>query len=143
MQIAVIYSVFHQEIVSNLLKGTKKALTEQKIDTNSVDYFEVPGAFEIPLMSKKLAKSKKYDAIITLGCVIKGQTEHYDMICKAVTHAIMEIMLEFEIPIVFEILMVHDINDAKRRANTKNWNENKGYSAIKTALEMLNFIKCI
>ena len=137
MKIAIIYASFNEQIVKNLLKGALQFLKEEKIDKKNIKIIEVPGVFEIPLMCKKLTKTKKYDGIITLGCIIKGQTEHYDMLCQTVTDSLMQIMLEYELPIIFEILMVHDIKYAIARTSLKNWNENKGYTGARTLLEVI------
>ncbi|OGJ44769.1 6,7-dimethyl-8-ribityllumazine synthase [Candidatus Peregrinibacteria bacterium RIFOXYA12_FULL_33_12] len=112
-----------------------------KFNVKNVKIVEVPGVFEIPLICKKLAKSKKYDAILTLGAVIKGQTDHYEMLCRAMVDGVRQVMLDFEIPIVFEVLMVRDILHAKARASLKNWHENKGYIGVRTIFEMMETMK--
>src|SRR3989339_1251978 len=102
---AIVCSNFYPQISKNLLKGCIKVFEENNIEQKSWKVIEVPGAFEIPLACQKLAKTKKYKVIIALGCVIKGQTGHYEMVCKACVEGIMKIMLNFEIPIIFEVLM--------------------------------------
>jgi 6,7-dimethyl-8-ribityllumazine synthase len=134
--LAIIYSQFNEKISQNLLKGALKYLDEVKFNMKNLKIIEVPGAFEIPLMCKKLAKIKQFDAILTLGCVCKGDTDHYDMICRTTVDGIMQVMLKFEIAIIFEILMVHDILDAEKRSSLKNWEENKGYIGARTAFKL-------
>jgi len=125
-------SQFNQNITEKLLQGAIQGLEKEKI---SYAVVKVPGAFEIPLAALKMAKSKKYAALITLGVVIKGKTDHYEMICRACVDGIREVMLKYEIPIVFEILMVKTEKLALQRA--KNSRLNKGYIAAKVATELI------
>ena len=101
----------------------------------------VPGAFEIPLIAKKMAKSGKYDAIICLGTVIRGQTSHYDYVCNEVSKGIAQVSLESEIPVMFGILTTENIEQAVERAGTKAGN--KGYDCALGAIEMVNLMKAL
>src|SRR3989339_32889 len=106
---------------------------------NSNDLNKVPGAFEIPLMCKKIIN--KYDALITLGVVIKGDTDHYKYVCQKCADGIMEVQLENGKPIIFEVLMVKKIEDALKRADIENYNNNKGFEALMSVYRTLTSIK--
>ena len=99
----------------------------------------MPGAFEIPLVAKKMAKSGKYDAVITLGAVIKGSTPHFDYVCAEVSKGVASVSLESEIPVIFGVLTTNTIEEAIQRAGTKAGN--KGFDAGVTAIEMVNLLK--
>ena len=101
----------------------------------------VPGAFEIPLAAKKMANSKKYDAVICLGAVIRGSTSHYDYVCAEVSKGIANVSLNTEIPVIFGVLTTDNIEQAIERAGTKSGN--KGYDAAVSAIEMVNLLKNI
>lgn len=131
MKIGVIVSEFNENISERLLKGAERGLKKAKV---AYDVVHVPGAFEIPLAALRMAKTKKYDALIALGCVIKGDTDHYEMICRACVDGIRNVMLSYEIPIAFEVLMVHDEKLALDRC--KNDDTNKGYISVEVALKM-------
>ena len=104
------------------------------------DLFQgVPGAFEIPLIAKKLANTQKYDAIITLGAVIKGSTPHFDYVCAEVSKGVAQISLQSELPVIFGVLTTNNIEEAIERAGTKAGN--KGADAAFSAIEMINLIK--
>ncbi len=141
--IAIVYSAFHREIVEGLLAGARHALFSHGTPTSLVYEVEVPGAFEIPLMVQRLAKTKRYGVIITLGAVVKGDTDHYDYVCKECADGIMRVSLDEHIPIVFEVLMALRPEDAISRSHVPNgdevfdWMENKGYVAGLNALELL------
>ena len=99
----------------------------------------MPGAFEIPLITKKLANTQKYDAIITLGAVIKGSTPHFDYVCAEVSKGVAQISLQSELPVIFGVLTTNNIEEAIERAGTKAGN--KGADAAFSAIEMINLIK--
>lgn len=136
MKIGIIAAMFNREITEKLIAGAEAHLREKKAAYQIV---EVPGAFEIPLMAAKMAASKKYDALLALGAVIKGETDHYDMVCRACVDGIREVMLKYEIPIAFEVLMVSDEETAHTR--TKKRKTNKGYIAAQVAIEMVKKLK--
>ncbi|MFA5842367.1 MAG: 6,7-dimethyl-8-ribityllumazine synthase [Candidatus Gracilibacteria bacterium] len=131
MKIGIIVSEFNENISERLLKGAERGLKKAKV---AYDVVHVPGAFEIPLAALRMAKTKKYDALIALGCVIKGDTDHYEMICRACVDGIVEVMLDEEIPIAFEVLMTK--NEKLALARCKNDETNKGYIAVEVALKM-------
>lgn len=134
MKIAIIVSEFNKKITDRLLFGTKQALKEKNI---SFEIFKVPGAFEIPCAAQKLADMKKYTGFIALGCVIKGETDHYRAVCDATTYGIQKVSIENRIPIMFGVLMCSDIGQAMARSSLVNPKHNKGYECAKALLEML------
>ena len=129
--ILIIKSEFNKEIVDGLLEGCKRALAEQEIKIISV-----PGAFELPSAAKKYATSKKYQAVITLGCVIKGDTDHYSYICQAVTNGIMDISIQSSVPVLFGVLTCQNAELAFERSRENEFN--KGYEVGLAALKLLN-----
>ncbi|EKD93708.1 MAG: 6,7-dimethyl-8-ribityllumazine synthase [uncultured bacterium] len=137
MKIGIIVSQFNLFITDKLLAGAERGLKEQGVEYEVV---KVPGAFEIPLIAAKMARSKQYDALITLGVIIEGKTEHYMMVCRACTDGIKEVMLKYEIPIAFEVLMVRKTEHALTRAGDREDN-NKGYTAAMVAVEMAGLMK--
>lgn len=132
-RIAIVVAVFHAIIAEGLLKACRETLAEYKIF--EVEIIEVPGAFEIPLACKRLAESKKYDCIIALGAVIKGETHHFDLVCRECTRGIMDVMLETHVPIIFEVLATEDEKQALRRSSG---DKNKGKEAALSALKILS-----
>jgi 6,7-dimethyl-8-ribityllumazine synthase len=139
MKIGVIVSQFNVAITDRLLSGAEKGLKEQAI---GYEVFRVPGAFEIPLMAAELAASGHYQGLIALGVVIKGETDHYDMICRACVDGIRQVMLEHRIPITFEVLMVSDAKLAMARAGDRPDN-NKGYQAAYNAVSMVKHLQSL
>lgn len=137
----IIIARFNEFIGSKLLSGAIDELRRHGIDENNIDVVWVPGAFEIPIVAKKCAKSGKYNAIITLGAVIKGSTSHYDYVCAEVSKGVASVGLETEIPVIFGVLTTDNIEQAIERAGTKAGN--KGSDAAKSAIEMANLLKQI
>lgn len=137
----IIVARFNDFIGSKLLAGAVDELKRHGIDENNIDIVKVPGAFEIPLLALKCAKSGKYNAIITLGAVIKGSTSHYDYVCAELTKGIAQVALQTEVPVLFGVLTTDNIEQAIERAGTKAGN--KGAEAAKSAIEMANLIKTI
>lgn len=137
----VIVARFNDFIGSKLLAGAVDELKRHGVDENNIDIVKVPGAFEIPLLALKCAKSGKYNAIITLGAVIKGSTSHYDYVCAELTKGIAQVALQTEVPVLFGVLTTDNIEQAIERAGTKAGN--KGAEAAKSAIEMANLIKTI
>ena len=113
-------------------------LKRHDVCEDCIDIAWVPGAFEIPLIASKMAKSKKYDAVICLGCVIRGSTSHYDYVCNEVSKGIASVSLNSDIPVMFGILTTENIEQAIERAGTKAGN--KGYDCALGAIEMINLI---
>ena len=137
----IIISRFNEFIGSKLLSGAIDELRRHGVDENNIDVVWVPGAFEIPLVAKKCASSNKYNAIITLGAVIKGSTSHYDYVCAEVSKGVASVGLETGIPVIFGVLTTDNIEQAIERAGTKAGN--KGSDAAKSAIEMANLLKQI
>ena len=137
----IIVARFNDFIGSKLLAGAVDELKRHGVDENNIDIVKVPGAFEIPLLALKCAKSGKYNAIITLGAVIKGSTSHYDYVCAELTKGIAQVALQTEVPVLFGVLTTDNIEQAIERAGTKAGN--KGAEAAKSAIEMANLLKTI
>ena len=137
----IIISRFNEFIGSKLLSGAIDELKRHGVSEDNIDTVWVPGAFEIPLIAKKVAKTEKYNAIITLGAVIKGSTGHYDYVCAEVSKGIASVSLETGVPVIFGVLTTDNIEQAIERAGTKAGN--KGSDAAKTAIEMANLVKLI
>ena len=137
----IIIARFNEFIGSKLLSGAIDELRRHGISESDIDVVWVPGAFEIPIVAKKCAKSGKYSAIITLGAVIKGSTSHYDYVCAEVSKGVATVGLETEVPVIFGVLTTDNIEQAIERAGTKAGN--KGADAAKSAIEMANLLKQI
>lgn len=137
----IVASRFNEFIVSKLLSGAVDELKRHGANVDNIDIIWVPGAFEIPLASKKAAKSNKYNAVIALGAVIKGSTGHYDYVCAEVSKGIASVSLETGIPVIFGVLTTDNIEQAIERAGTKAGN--KGADAAKSAIEMADLMKKI
>jgi len=139
LKFGIIVGRFNEFIVSKLLSGALDALKRHGVEEADIDITWVPGAFEIPLVAKKMAKSERYDSIICLGAVIRGATPHFDYVSSEVTKGIASVSLDTEIPVIFGILTTDTIEQAIERAGTKAGN--KGYDAAVTAIEMANLLK--
>ena len=134
----IVISRFNEFIGSKLLSGAIDELKRHGVDENNIDVVWCPGAFEIPLLAKKCANSGNYNAIITLGAVIKGSTSHYDYVCAEVSKGVASVSLETGIPVIFGVLTTDNIEQAVERAGTKAGN--KGSDAAKSAIEMANLM---
>ena len=121
--------------------GAIDELRRHGVAEENIDIVRVPGAFEIPITALKFAKTGKYNAIITLGAVIKGATSHYDYVCAEVSKGIAQVSLQTEVPVIFGVLTTENIEQAIERAGTKAGN--KGSDAAKTAIEMANLLKLV
>ena len=137
----IVIARFNEFIGSKLLSGAIDELKRHGVSDDSIDIVWCPGAFEIPLVAKKIAKTGKYSAIITLGAVIKGATSHYDYVCAEVSKGIASVSLETGIPVIFGVLTTDNIEQAIERAGTKAGN--KGSDAAKSAIEMASLLKNI
>lgn len=137
----IILSRFNDFIGSKLLAGAVDELKRHGVNSDNIDIVKVPGAFEIPVIALKCAKSKKYNAIITLGAVIKGSTPHFDYVSAEVSKGVAQVGLQTEIPVIFGVLTTDSIEQAIERAGTKAGN--KGADAAKTAIEMANLVKLV
>ncbi len=140
LKVGIVAGRFNEFITSKLLGGAMDAINRHGAN-NEVDVAWVPGAFEIPLVAKKMAKSGKYDAVICLGAVIRGATPHFEYVSSEVSKGVAHVGLDAEIPVVFGVLTVDSIEQAIERAGTKAGN--KGYEAGVTAIEMANLLKQI
>lgn len=141
VKIAIITTRFNEFISSKLLDGAVDGLTRHGVKQEEIDVFYVPGAFEIPVIASGLARSKKYDAIIALGAVIRGASSHYDYVCSEVSKGIANVSLQTGVPVLFGVLTTENIEQAIERAGTKAGN--KGYDCALGAIEMINLIKQI
>lgn len=137
----IIVARFNEFIGSKLLSGAIDELKRHGAKEENIDIVWCPGAFEIPLIAKKVAKTGKYNAIITLGAVIKGSTSHYDYVCAEVSKGVASVSLETSIPVIFGVLTCDNIEQAIERAGTKAGN--KGSDAAKSAIEMANLMNKI
>ena len=139
VRIAIVAGRFNEFITSKLVGGALDVLKRNDVSEENIDIAWVPGAFEIPLITKKLANTQKYDAIITLGAVIKGSTPHFDYVCAEVSKGVAQISLQSELPVIFGVLTTNNIEEAIERAGTKAGN--KGADAAFSAIEMINLIR--
>lgn len=141
IKVGIVAARFNEFIVSKLVSGAEDACIRHGVNSDDIELAWVPGAFEIPLVAKKMAKSGKYDAVICLGAVIKGSTSHYDYVCAEVSKGVASVSLETELPVIFGVLTTDNIEQAIERAGTKAGN--KGYDVACTAIEMVNLMKNI
>lgn len=137
----IIISRFNDFIGSKLLSGATDELKRHGVPDDNIDIVKVPGAFEIPLAAQKFAKTGKYNALITLGAVIKGSTPHFDYVSAEVSKGVAHVSLETGVPVIFGVLTTDNIEQAIERAGTKAGN--KGSDAAKTAIEMANLVKMV
>ena len=140
-RVGIVASRFNEFITNKLVGGALDGLKRHNVDEAQVDVAWVPGAFEIPLIASKMAKSGKYDAVICVGAVIRGNTSHYDYVCNEVSKGIASVSLDSGIPVLFGILTTENIEQAIERAGTKAGN--KGYDCALSAIEMVNLIRVI
>lgn len=141
IKVGIIATRFNEFITSKLLSGALDGLKRHDLAEDCIDVAWVPGAFEIPLIASKMAKSGKYDAVICLGAVIRGSTTHYDYVCNEVSKGISQVSLASGIPVMFGVLTTENIEQAIERAGTKAGN--KGYDCAVGAIEMINLIRTI
>lgn len=141
LRFGIIVGRFNEFIGGKLLDGALDGLKRHGVKEEDIDIAWVPGAFEIPLIAKKMAKNDKYDGVICLGAVIKGSTSHYDYVCSEVSKGIANVSLESEKPVMFGVLTTNNIEQAIERAGTKAGN--KGYECAVSAIEMANLMKLI
>lgn len=139
MKVGIVAARFNELITAKLLGGAMDGLLRHDVREEDITVAWVPGAFEIPLIASKMVKSQKYDAIICLGAVIRGNTSHYDYVCSEVSKGIASVSLESDIPVMFGVLTTENIEQAIERAGTKAGN--KGYDCAVGAIEMVNLIR--
>lgn len=140
-RIGIVAARFNEFIVSKLLSGALDGLRRHEVSDDMIDVAWVPGSFEIPLVALKMAQSKKYDAVICLGAVIRGSTGHYDYVCNEVSKGIASASMQTGIPVMFGVLTTENIEQAIERAGSKAGN--KGYECAVGAIEMINLINAI
>ncbi|EFW36611.1 6,7-dimethyl-8-ribityllumazine synthase [Treponema phagedenis] len=139
IRVGIVAARFNEFITAKLLSGAMDGLIRHEVREDDISVAWVPGAFEIPLIASKMAKSGKYDAIICLGAVIRGSTTHYDYVCNEVSKGIASISLATGTPVMFGVLTTENIEQAIERAGTKAGN--KGYDCALGAIEMVNLIR--
>ncbi len=135
LKIGIVVSKFNSDITGGMLQGTMDVLEKNKVKKSNIKTVWVPGAFEIPLACQKAAKTKKFDALIALGCVIKGGTDHYYFVSNEAARGIMDVMLKYDIPIGFGVITTNNLKQAQDRSRGKN---NKGAEATQAVLEMIS-----
>ena len=138
-RVGIVVARFNEFITGKLLAGAMDGLKRHNVPEEDVDVAWVPGAFEIPLIASKMAKSGKYDAVICLGAVIRGATSHYDYVCSEVSKGIATVSLNSDIPVMFGVLTTDNIEQAIERAGSKAGN--KGFECATGAIEMVNLIR--
>ena len=139
LKIAIVVARFNEFITSKLLSGALDVLKRHEVADENISVAWVPGSFEIPLVAKKFAESKNFDAVICLGAVIRGATTHYDYVCNEVSKGVAAVGLQTEIPVIFGVVTTENIQQAVERAGTKAGN--KGADAAMSAIEMANLLK--
>lgn len=138
-EIGIVVADFNETVTKQLVQGATEMLA--KFDLENVDVYHVPGAFEIPFMTKKIVATGKYDGVITLGSVIRGSTSHYDLVCNEVAKGVGQINLTSDIPVMFGVITTEDIEQAIERSGSKAGN--KGSECAQGVLEMINLARQI
>ena len=141
MKAAIVAARFNEIIVNKLLGGAVDGLVRHGVEEENITAAWVPGAFEIPLVAERLAKSGKYDAVICVGAVIRGDTSHYDYVCNEVSKGIATVGLQTGVPVLFGVVTTENIEQAIARAGSKAGN--KGYDCALSAIEMVNLLNQI
>lgn len=141
LKIGIVVSRFNDFITSRLVDGAYDALKRHQVKEDDIDIAYVPGAFELPIVAKKMAQSGKYDAVITLGCVIRGATTHYDYVCNEAAKGIAKASDDSGVPVIFGVVTTENIEQAIERAGTKAGN--KGAEVAVGAIEMANLLKTL
>ncbi|EJF1355476.1 6,7-dimethyl-8-ribityllumazine synthase [Staphylococcus pseudintermedius] len=139
LKIGVVVGRFNDLITGRLLDGAQDALRRHQVTEDSIDVAYVPGAFELPIVAKKMAQTGKYDAVVTLGCVIRGATSHYDYVCNEAAKGIAKASDDTGVPVIFGVLTTENIEQAIERAGTKAGN--KGAESAVGAIEMANLLR--
>ena len=139
IRVGIVIARFNEFITSKLLGGALDALRRHGVKEDDIHVAWVPGAFEIPLIASKMAESKKYDAIICLGAVIRGNTSHYDYVCSEVSKGVANVSFNSGVPVMFGVLTTENIEQSIERAGTKAGN--KGFDCAVGAIEMVNLIR--
>ena len=135
-RVAIVQAAWHKEHTDRMVAVSKEIL--EAANCSAVEVYQVPGTYEIPLTAKKLAKSKKYDAIIVYGIIVKGDTDHYEVIVQTVIRELGKVMYDFEVPIIMEVLPVHKLEDAIARSIDEN---NKGIEAAQATIDIVTLYR--
>ena len=141
LSVGIVVAKFNEFITDKLLEGAIQGLTENGVNLDSITVVSVPGSFEIPVLAKKMAFSSKYDAVICLGAVIKGDTDHYEFVAREAAHGIAEVAVNSGVPVIFGVLTTHSMQHALDRAGGRKGNS--GHTCAITAIETANMIKDI
>jgi 6,7-dimethyl-8-ribityllumazine synthase len=141
LKFAIVAARFNDFIVEPLVKGAVNTLKEQGADESNIDLVRVPGAYELPLIAMKLAQSKRYDAVIALGAVIKGATAHFEYVCNECASGLTHAALDSGVPVAFGVLTVDTIEQAVERAGPDS--TNKGAEAALVAIQMASLLKLL
>ncbi len=139
IKVGIVAARFNEFITGKLLAGAIDGLKRHDVKDEDIDVAWVPGAFEIPLIASKMAKSGRYDTVICVGAVIRGSTSHYDYVCSEVSKGIAQVSMQSDIPVMFGVVTTENIEQAIERAGTKAGN--KGYDCAVSAIEMVNLIR--
>lgn len=139
MKIGIIVSRFNGFITGKLLEGALEGVRSRGVQEENITVVRVPGAFEIPLMAEKMAASGRYNAMVCLGAVIRGDTPHFDYVCDSVTRGLGKVISKYQLPIGFGVLTTNNVDQAMERSGSKD--ANKGYEAALTAIEMANILR--
>ena len=138
---AIVVARFNEFIVDSLQQGALQTLTRHGVPQSNLSIFKVPGAFELPLVARRIARQREYDAIISLGAVIRGATPHFDYVASQCASGLARISLDEDIPVIFGVLTTNTIEEAIERAGSKSGN--KGSDAAMTALEMVSLLRTL
>lgn len=141
VKMAVVVSTFNHTVTDRMCEGTLFRLEERGVGSEHVDVFRVPGAVEIPLLAQQLAKLNRYNAIIALGAVIRGETSHYDYVCEQVSQGCQRVSLDYELPVIFGVLTTENAEQAWDRLGGQHGH--KGYDAADCALHMIDLLRAI
>ena len=140
-RVAIVVARFNSAITERLLAGSLEAFEESGVHEKDIVVTWVPGAFEIPLIAKRFAESGRYDAVICLGAVIRGETAHFEHVATQAASGIMQIMLSTDVPVIFSVLTTENYEQAEARSGKRE--ENGGFTGALTALEMANLSSCV
>jgi 6,7-dimethyl-8-ribityllumazine synthase len=139
LKVAVLASRYNQAVTSRLLRGALEALVRSGADESDIDVFRVPGAWELPVIAKRLASTRRYDAIVALGCVVRGGTPHFEYVCNETASGLSRVMRDHDVPVGLGVLTCDTLDQAIDRAGGKEGN--KGAEAALSAIEMANLLK--
>jgi len=140
LRVAIVRSLYHEGLTQSMEESCREYLISGGVNKSNITAFEVPGSWEIPLVVKKIADTKKFDGVIAFGIIIKGETYHFEIIANECARALMDLGLKFNIPIIFEVLATYTLKQAKKRSTGKH---NKGIEAAKTLLETIKTLSKI